>query len=444
MPWLARFVFVALLALPSFLFSGSARADQPVVQIILNGAQGYLGQGQSYYFDSFDGSMSISGSDAGPSGIPRFVSINFFGSGNSGSFASLDFATNKLGVDLVPGTYSTVQRASFASPGYAGLDVGFDGRGCNTVSGSFTVLDAVYVGTQVQRFDATFTENCDSTSPSLTGRVRINEPSALLAAVLPGSRSVQTGKYSTVFATILNTSSTALANCRVRLTDANISLSYQTTNPATNTLIGQPNTPVIIAANGSQSFLISFTSPVATSATRLPIDFVCDGTTPAPVFPGVDTVDLSYSATPAPDVIVLTATPSGDGIVTVPFSRSLPSFFAVATANVGAEGNLIVTPSASFGAVAAGSVYPPLTMTVCETNPKTGQCLATPSNTVVRDFASGDTPTFSIFVTATSVVGFDPANTRIYLDMRDSAGASRGSASVAVQTDNTSPGSQSE
>ncbi len=52
---------------------------------------------------------------------------------------SLELATNKLGSNLVPGTYLDVERAAFAEAGHAGLDLGWNGAGYNTVSGSFTI-----------------------------------------------------------------------------------------------------------------------------------------------------------------------------------------------------------------------------------------------------------------------------------------------------------------
>ena len=46
--------------------------------------------------------------------------------------------------------------------------------------------------------------------------------------------------------------------------------------------------------------------------------YSCDGGATASLIPGVDQVDLVYSATPIADVIALSATVSNNGIVTVP------------------------------------------------------------------------------------------------------------------------------
>lgn len=76
------------------------------------------------------------------------------------------------GEELRPGTYTNALRASF-SGSQAGLDFSGFGRGCNTLSGSFVILDALYTGLPgVERFFATFTQSCDG-GPPLTGEVRI-------------------------------------------------------------------------------------------------------------------------------------------------------------------------------------------------------------------------------------------------------------------------------
>lgn len=57
----------------------------------------------------------------------------------------------------------------------AGLNIGGNGRGCNTLSGSFTVHDIVQQADSVERFMADFTQYCESeTNPPLTGRLSIN------------------------------------------------------------------------------------------------------------------------------------------------------------------------------------------------------------------------------------------------------------------------------
>ena len=254
--------------------------------------------------------------------------------------------------------------------------------------------------------------------------------SSLVAAVLPGGRSVLEGTTATVFATMLNTGATSLSNCSVALPLGGVnglSLHYQTTNPSTNALVGQPDVPVTIPANGAQTFLLSLETASVVSGLTQSLVFGCDGTSPAPITAGVNAIDLLYSATPVADVIALAATLSGDGIVDVPLSGSAESAFAVATDNNGAAGLIIAS-------VDTGGVVLPVSAVICQSDPVTAQCLAPAAASTSVGFPAGATPTFSIFVTATGKVPFAPATSRLFVRFNDSSGVSHGVTSVAVRT----------
>ena len=253
-------------------------------------------------------------------------------------------------------------------------------------------------------------------------------PSALVAAVEPASRSVEIGTTATAFATMINAGSSALANCRIGLLASappDLALAYQTTDPATNRPTGTPNTPVTLASDGgTQSFLLSFTGSAAFDAAGLPLDFACDGTAPASAMPGVDTIDLALSSTPVPDIVALTATPTADGVVHIIGAGA----FAVATSNAGVAAPITATLDYNGANL-------PVTATICQTAPTSGQCLAPPAASVsLADFAAGATPTFSVFVTAQLPVPFAPATNRIFIRFLDAAGDEHGATSVALQT----------
>ena len=78
---------------------------------------------------------------------------------------------------------------------------------------------------------------------------------------------------------------------------------------------------------------------------------------------GLNTLLLSASATPVPDIVALAATPTADGIVDLPGTNG-SNAFAVSTVNVGS--------TATITASARTSVTLPLVMSICETNPATG------------------------------------------------------------------------
>jgi hypothetical protein len=135
---------------------------------------------------------------------------------------------------------------------------------------------------------------------------------------------------------------------------------------------------------------------------------------------------LSASATPVPDIVALAATSTNDGIANIPGTNGTGAF-AVATANVGASGN--ITASADTGNTAL-----PVSIVLCQTNPASGQCISAINTSVPTQINANATPTFGIFVQSNGNVPFDPATNRIFVRFKDGGGITRGSTSVAVRT----------
>jgi hypothetical protein len=244
---------------------------------------------------------------------------------------------------------------------------------------------------------------------------------------LPSSRSVEVGNTATAFATIINSGSSAASGCAiVPVTTVPASFVYQTTDPATNALTGSPNTPVSIAAGGSQSFVIGFTPNAPFVPTTVMLGFDCAGVDAAPTNIGLNTLLLSASSTPVPDVVALAATAMNDGILHITGTTG-SNAFAVATVNVGASASITGTAN-------TGSASLPLTITLCQTDPTSGQCLSPPASSVTTTINANATPTFGIFATASNKVPFDPANNRIFVEFSDANEVVRGSTSVAVET----------
>jgi virginiamycin B lyase len=270
-----------------------------------------------------------------------------------------------------------------------------------------------------------FTEGAGSASK--IGSITTGNINALVAAMLPSSRSVQVGNTATAFATIINSGSSAVSGCAiVPVTSVPASFVYQTTNPATNALTGSPNTPASIAAGGSQSFVIALTPNAAFVPTNVVLGFACSGVSTAPSTTGLNTLLLSASATPVPDIVALAATAMNDGILHIA-GASGANAFAVATVNVGASAS--ITASANTGAVSL-----PLAISLCQTDPASGQCTSSVGPSVTTTINANATPTFAIFATASGTVPFDPANNRIFVSFSDAGGTIRGSTSVAVET----------
>jgi aldose sugar dehydrogenase len=252
-------------------------------------------------------------------------------------------------------------------------------------------------------------------------------PPSLVAAVLPSSRSVQVGTTATAFATIINAGSVTATACRISLlTSLPATFSYQTTNPATNQVIGAPNTPVNIAADAAQSYVFALTPSAPIAPTDVQLSFDCTNTDPAPINTGLNTLLLSASTTPVPDIVALAVTPTNDGIVNI-LATNGTGALAVATVNVGATGT--ITASAD-----TGSATLPVNISLCQTNPATGQCISGIGSTVTTTINGNATPTFGIFVQGSGNVPFDPAANRIFVRFKDGGDVTGGSTSVAART----------
>lgn len=252
-------------------------------------------------------------------------------------------------------------------------------------------------------------------------------PSSLVSAILPASRSVQLGNAATAFATIINTASTTAPSCSIApLGNVPVNFTYQTTNPTTNALTGTANTPIDIAAGAAQSFVVALAPTAALDPATVAFSFACGGASFAQPQTGVNTLLLSSSLTPVPDIVALAATASNDGILHIPGAAGAGAF-AVASVDVGAASAITVSAN-------SGGVTLPLALNLCQTNPTTGQCLAPPAPSTTTTISSGATPTFAIFGTASGAILFDPANNRIFVQFADPNGVVRGSTSVAVRT----------
>jgi hypothetical protein len=223
----------------------------------------------------------------------------------------------------------------------------------------------------------------------------------------------------------VNAGSSQATGCQIQvLGDSGASFEYQTTNPSTNALTGTVNTPVNIAAGGSQTFVIALTPGSTFPPYQVRFGFSCANANSAPTFFGTNTLQYSASATPVPDIVALAATTNNDGILHIPSGSNA---FAIATVDVGAAST--ITASANTGPVSL-----PLNLAICQTNPSSGACLASPAASVTVSDAANATPTFAIFGTSSGTIPFVPQTNRIFVQFTDSSGAVRGATSVAVET----------
>ena len=251
----------------------------------------------------------------------------------------------------------------------------------------------------------------------------------LFAAVLPGHRTTEIGNRVSAFATILNAGHALATGCSmVPRTSLAAEFRYFATDPATNVAIGQPNRAVDIPAGAAATFTFDF-RPLEARSGEVMFRFACENTGAVGTLAGINSFGLTALTAPTPDVVLLAATASGDGVVRLSAGERTGAF-ALASINVGAAGSVRAR-------VRGSGANLPVALAICETNPATGACLSgqVPRGEWLLDVAERTTSTFSVFVTGNAPITLDPASNRVIVEFLDEAGELVGASSVAVQAD---------
>jgi uncharacterized delta-60 repeat protein len=135
----------------------------------------YIGQGQNYSYSAATGTFRVTRN------FDNGVSVAYQDAGNPTGFWYLDFAA-PFDATLLPGTYLNATRFGFQNSNVPGLDVAGEGRGSNTLTGQFTVKQAIYDSAgNVVSFDVTFEQHSEGATPALLGEVKYSVPSGVLA-----------------------------------------------------------------------------------------------------------------------------------------------------------------------------------------------------------------------------------------------------------------------
>ena len=172
-----RAAFAAALSITGVL-GAMATAAPAQAQTVESGSVSFSGDpgdyitgGGSYSYSTDNGDqLSTSGSTDN-----SHVSVNI--NGYNGDWWYLDFDAPGS-QPLVPGTYDNATRYPFNGAG-PGLSLDGNGRGCNTLTGTFTVINAVFgPNGYVQTFDATFEQHCEGGEAAARGEVHISNPPA--------------------------------------------------------------------------------------------------------------------------------------------------------------------------------------------------------------------------------------------------------------------------
>ena len=121
----------------------------------------YIGQGETHTYTEADGTFTIFRT------FDNGVNVNF----QNGEWWYLNFAA-PFAAELTTGFYPDAQRHPFQDADRPGLDFSGDGRGCNMLTGEFTVSDMVWDWFKIpRRFSATLEQHCEGADPALYGSI---------------------------------------------------------------------------------------------------------------------------------------------------------------------------------------------------------------------------------------------------------------------------------
>ncbi|MEM7218451.1 MAG: M23 family metallopeptidase [Pseudomonadota bacterium] len=250
-------------------------------------------------------------------------------------------------------------------------------------------------------------------------------PVRLDASIIPASRTVQVGEPATFFATLNNASDQDLEGCRVGLqSPLDVDFRFREVRPGNLRPRGTANAPVDIAAGESQTFLVTLTPNAVADALEIGFGFRCADGPRARKRRGENTLQLTVTDQPAPDIMAVAATVDGDGVVRLG-SAAGESSFAMAAINPGsAVDDVIVTPRLTAGVAV---------LTLCETDAQ-AICLAEPSASLTLSL-DGTPRTFSVFVAGSGTpLSLDESDQRVVVEFVQ-GGRLRAVTGVAVTTD---------
>lgn len=175
-------IVLGLVAWGLVSLSTNGASAGPMAQLMLQSQPGdFIGQGQtedliytpensSFFFPEILTTLDVGGQPA----FLRFILGTVTGSDTTNTFSTLDFATNQLNLPIQPGTFNDAERASFATAGHPGLDVTFQNRGSNTLTGTFTINSVSFFTDssnvqQIGLLDVNFEQHSEGATPALFG-----------------------------------------------------------------------------------------------------------------------------------------------------------------------------------------------------------------------------------------------------------------------------------
>lgn len=156
---------IAPILISAMAFSAVVSAT-PVTFLEMHSTGAYVVPAGDYFYDADN--SSITGYNQYSSNRTYYQNSPSFRVNYSGNW-NVSFSTHELGGPMELGVYDNAVRFPFEPNGVPGISITGNGRGNNTLTGSFEVHDIAYSGNTLLRFAATFEQNT-----AITGRISYN------------------------------------------------------------------------------------------------------------------------------------------------------------------------------------------------------------------------------------------------------------------------------
>lgn len=144
-------------------------AFQPNYVSLQSDSGDYIGQGKSYYYTQANALIIVN-----VSGGHLIVRVE------GDEDWTGDFQVPNSLSQLQPGYYGNLKRYPFHDPAQGGLAWSGEGRGCNQLSGWFSIDNVTYTNGYLTSFDLRFEQNCECGSTTLHGQIHwsSNDPTS--------------------------------------------------------------------------------------------------------------------------------------------------------------------------------------------------------------------------------------------------------------------------
>jgi hypothetical protein len=319
------------IALQGFAYGGRTHLDMK------SDAGDYIGAGKTWSYTLASSQISMGGSH----------SYAGFGiDGADGSWWYGDFSPGQGDILVAGSTYPDAHRYPFSGTG-PGLDISGNGRGCNTLTGSFAVTWTDFgADGRLRSLGVTFEQHCEGATPALRGtfefRAGDNTPPA---PWMTGSTPAPSAPTIVVFGPASGSPGTSVTISGTNFTSAT---SVTFAGAAASFSVSSATQINATVPSGATTGRIAVTTPggSATSTDDFTVTAAPPPTTTTTV---TTTIATTMATTNSTTTIFTTTTPTTTVITTIPVTTTAPGTTVSATApgtTVTGPTTIVTTPSA--------------------------------------------------------------------------------------------------